>query len=187
MRTATLFGRFFWCRGGGSPQLLTRFATPFRFRSKHTPWPPSPWRSFQRKAPVGRTVFFAALTPGAFLELAEKGDGHNKTGEMQMLEISRQEIRKSVSEDAQGLMKLCEELFVFWYCYIYDPIATGFRFVHLAIVFVPVIITAPAIWFGRRLDDGKGERAGAVWWYGFLVRSMERAGPAFIKVSAHRT
>ncbi|KAH1339721.1 hypothetical protein KXV68_005833 [Aspergillus fumigatus] len=115
-------------------------------------------------------------------ELAEKGDGHNKTGEMQMLEISRQEIRKSVSEDAQGLMKLCEELFVFWYCYIYDPIATGFRFVHLAIVFVPVIITAPAIWFGRRLDDGKGERAGAVWWYGFLVRSMERAGPAFIKL-----
>ncbi|KMK58011.1 ubiquinone biosynthesis protein [Aspergillus fumigatus Z5] len=182
MRTATLFGRFFWCRGGGSPQLLTRFATPFRFRSKHTPWPPSPWRSFQRKAPVGRTVLFAALTPGAFLELAEKGDGHNKTGEMQMLEISRQEIRKSVSEDAQGLMKLCEELFVFWYCYIYDPIATGFRFVHLAIVFVPVIITAPAIWFGRRLDDGKGERAGAVWWYGFLVRSMERAGPAFIKL-----
>jgi aarF domain-containing kinase len=118
--------------------------------------------------------------------LAEKGD-QDKTGEMQMLEVSRQEIRKSVSEDARGLTKLCQELFVFWYCYIYDPIATGFRFVHLAIVFIPVIITVPVIWCGRRLHDGKGERAGAIWWYGFLVRSMERAGPAFIKVSAHRT
>jgi aarF domain-containing kinase len=28
----------------------------------------------------------------------------------------------------------------------------------------------------------QGDRWGAVWWYGFLVASMEAAGPTFIKV-----
>ena len=28
----------------------------------------------------------------------------------------------------------------------------------------------------------KGDRWGAIWWYAFLVRTMQSAGPTFIKV-----
>ncbi|OJJ76774.1 hypothetical protein ASPBRDRAFT_49811 [Aspergillus brasiliensis CBS 101740] len=130
-----------------------------------------------------QTVLIAALTPGAFLQLAEDGDDDNgKTGEMQMLEVSRQEVRKTVDDDARGLKRLWQSLYVFTYCYIYDPIATGFRFVHLVIIFLPVILTAPTICLGRQLKDREGTRTGTLWWYRFLVRSMERAGPAFIKL-----
>ncbi|PWY77986.1 ubiquinone biosynthesis protein [Aspergillus eucalypticola CBS 122712] len=109
-------------------------------------------------------------------------DDNGKTGEMQMLEVSRQEVRKTVDDDARGLKRIWQTLYVFTYCYIYDPIATGFRFVHLVIIFLPVILTAPTICFGKQLKDREGIRTGALWWYRFLVRSMERAGPAFIKL-----
>ena len=185
MRTAVLLGRFCLNSGGRSPQLLSRLAPPSRLRFARPPsWPRGQFRggSSKRNAPVGRTVLLATLTPGAFLELAEEGDGNGKTGEMQMLEISRQEIRKSVEEDARGLTRLRQCLSVWWFCYIYDPIATGFRFIHLVVIFMPVILTFPAVWLGKRLKDRSGERTGTLWWFQFLVRSMERAGPAFIKV-----
>jgi aarF domain-containing kinase len=129
------------------------------------------------------TVLFAALSPGAFLEIAEKGNGGEHTGEMQMLEASRNEVRKTVSEDKRGLSRLVQEIHVFFYCYVYEPIATGVRFLHLVIIFLPVISTVPVIWFGRRNPDRGGERSGTLWWFDFLVSSMERAGPAFIKVA----
>ncbi|PSK42259.1 ABC1 family protein, mitochondrial [Elsinoe australis] len=50
------------------------------------------------------------------------------------------------------------------------------------VIFVPVIITVPAIWIGSRQKDKDDERSGTIWWYGFLVSSMERAGAAFIKL-----
>jgi len=50
------------------------------------------------------------------------------------------------------------------------------------IIFVPVIVAIPAIWIGDRVKDRDNERKGTLWWYGFLVSSMERAGAAFIKV-----
>ncbi|KAF8474308.1 hypothetical protein JB92DRAFT_1903885 [Gautieria morchelliformis] len=34
-----------------------------------------------------------------------------------------------------------------------------------------------------KLGEGEGERWGAVWWYDFMVRQMERAGPTFIKLA----
>ncbi|OOF91269.1 hypothetical protein ASPCADRAFT_57689 [Aspergillus carbonarius ITEM 5010] len=123
------------------------------------------------------------MTPVAFLQLAEDGDGEDdKTSEMQMLEVSRREAQKAVAEDARGLARLWQSLSVFGYYYIYDPVATGFRFVHLVVIFLPVILAAPILCFGGRLKDREGIRTGTLWWYKFLVRSMERAGPAFIKL-----
>jgi len=49
-------------------------------------------------------------------------------------------------------------------------------------IFVPVMVCVPMVWVGRPKEDGKGVGWGAVWWFGFLVNGMERAGPAFIKV-----
>ena len=74
--------------------------------------------------------------------------------------------------------------------YIIEPIFTFLRFFHLVILFGPVILTSPMILVGgsdkrRKRDRPTGEEAeawGAVWWYGFLVNQMERAGPSFIKL-----
>ncbi|KAL9014479.1 MAG: hypothetical protein Q9173_000878 [Seirophora scorigena] len=99
-----------------------------------------------------------------------------------MLEASREEIRKSIPENAHGLSRAWKGLYLFLDLYIYEPIATGFRFLHLAFIFLPVIVTIPVIWLGRRVKERDSERAGTLWWYNFLVTSMERAGPAFIKL-----
>lgn len=174
MRTAVLLGRVFI--HARSP-LLSRFALR-AFR------PPCLRRiSPKGKGPAG-TMLMATMTPAAFLQLAEEGDGGRKTGEKLMLEESRNEVRKSVAEDARGVSRLRQSLSVFWTCYVYDPIATGVRFAHLAFIFLPVILTAPAVWLGRKVKDRNGLRTGTLWWYGFLVQAMERAGPAFIKVLA---
>lgn len=69
--------------------------------------------------------------------------------------------------------------------YLLEPLLTSLRFLHLVGLFLPVLLTTPALYFGsrERLPKGeKGERSGAVWWYGFLVWAMEKAGPSFIKV-----
>jgi aarF domain-containing kinase len=74
--------------------------------------------------------------------------------------------------------------------YIWEPIFTFLRFFHLVVLFGPVIITAPMLLIGRperrrkrgRPSGEEDENWGAVWWYGFLVNQMERAGPSFIKL-----
>ncbi|PWN54432.1 ABC1-domain-containing protein [Violaceomyces palustris] len=78
--------------------------------------------------------------------------------------------------------------------YILEPLGTTKRFIVLLLLFAPVILTAPMLFVGRRREGGRrrgrrvskkeeGERWGAVWWYGFLVKQMERAGPTFIKLA----
>ena len=102
-----------------------------------------------------------------------------------MLEASREELleQKRLSDNIHGLRRAWRALYLFIDRWVYEPLATGFRFLHLVIIFVPVIVTIPAIWIGRRQKKRDDERSGTLWWYGFLVHSMERAGPAFIKVS----
>jgi aarF domain-containing kinase len=99
-----------------------------------------------------------------------------------MLEISREEIRKKIPDDLHGLNRIFRSILFFVDQYIYEPVATSLRFLHLVVIFVPVIVTIPVIWFGSRRQDRDNERAGTLWWYGFLVTSMESAGPTFIKV-----
>lgn len=173
MRTV-LLSRLYFRRG--IPLLLRlskyRLTSPWRLQIKEIP----------RRGPVISRVVMAALAPAAFLKLAEDTGGHDKTSEMNMLEVSRDEIRKAVSPHSRGLKKLCQSLGVFWYDYIYDPIATSCRFLHLVVIFMPVIITFPVIWLGRSVGGQNGGRSGTLWWYRFLVKAMERAGPAFIKV-----
>ncbi|PWN37542.1 ABC1-domain-containing protein [Meira miltonrushii] len=78
--------------------------------------------------------------------------------------------------------------------YIIEPLGTAKRFLVLVTLFLPVIITTPMLFVGRRREGGRrrgrkmakaegGTRWGALWWYGFLVKQMERAGPTFIKLA----
>lgn len=122
------------------------------------------------------------LSPAAFVALSEEDTGDGKTPEEHMLEASRAEIAKEIPEDVHGLRRVWKAIYLFVDTLIVEPIATTFRFLHLVIIFVPVIGTMPLIWLGRRQKNRDSERSGTLWWYSFLVRSMERAGPAFIKL-----
>ena len=116
------------------------------------------------------------------MALSEENSGDGKTPEEHMLEASRAEIAKEIPEDVHGLKRVWKKIYLFVDTFIIEPIATTFRFLHLVIIFVPVIGTMPLIWLGGRVKSRDNERSGTLWWYSFLVRSMERAGPAFIKV-----
>ena len=124
-----------------------------------------------------------ALGAAAFVTLSEEDNrGTNKTGELRMLEVSREEVRKRVDDNDRGLRRLQHQALLCLDVYIWEPICTGIRFLQLVVIFVPVILTVPALWIGRRYPDHGNERSGTLWWYSFLVWSMECAGPAFIKV-----
>lgn len=124
-----------------------------------------------------------ALAAAAFVELTEeKNTGPEETTEKRMLQVSREEIRKTVRDSDTGLTRARHQVVLFLDLYIWEPICTGIRFLQLAAIFVPVILTVPAIWIGRRQPPRENERSGTLWWYGFLVKAMEWAGPAFIKL-----
>jgi aarF domain-containing kinase len=99
-----------------------------------------------------------------------------------MLRASRDEIAKKLSDDDEGFTRFRRAVVLYLDLYIWEPICTTFRFIHLVIIFVPVIVTVPAIYVGKRQKHQDDERSGTLWWYRFLVRAMERAGPAFIKL-----
>lgn len=65
---------------------------------------------------------------------------------------------------------------------IWEPILTARRFITLCFIFLPVIFTSPMLLVGKPRKKYNGEGWGAIWWYNFLVRRMETAGPTFIKV-----
>ncbi|CAO1633573.1 unnamed protein product [Parajaminaea phylloscopi] len=83
--------------------------------------------------------------------------------------------------------------------YIVEPIGTVKRFLVLFCLFFPVLVTMPLLLVGskgnsrtrtRKASDGtdyvtvdEESRWGAIWWYDFLVKQMERAGPTFIKLA----
>jgi aarF domain-containing kinase len=138
-------------------------------------------------APVkGGSALLAALTPAAFVKIAmeddDEEDHDGRTHEELMLEMSRRELAEQVPKRLQNSKKYRLGIWRFVTTWIVEPIATGFRFLHLVFIFVPVILTVPVIWFGPKQPERDDERSGTLWWYGFLVASMERAGAAFIKL-----
>jgi aarF domain-containing kinase len=140
---------------------------------------------FSKSKWQARKIFWsaAALSPAAFISLSEKdNNGTELTAEVRMLAASREEMEKRVHDDDRGFTWLRHSIMLFVDLYIWEPLCTGIRFLHLVIIFVPVISAVPAIWMGRRDPKRDNERSGTLWWFKFLVKSMERAGPAFIKV-----
>ncbi|KAM6498533.1 hypothetical protein JOM56_006481 [Amanita muscaria] len=78
---------------------------------------------------------------------------------------------------------ILRRIVVFFRNRIWEPILTAKRFVHLLILFMPVIISSPMLLVGKPEMRLKGDRWGAVWWYGLLVKQMAAAGPTFIKLA----
>ncbi|KAJ8069924.1 hypothetical protein OCU04_000333 [Sclerotinia nivalis] len=145
------------------------------------------WGKWQFKLPPQRKglilATIASLSPAAFVRLSEKDNGGTEmTAESRMLEASREEISKKVGDDVHGLERVKNSVIYLLDTYLWEPLCTSIRFLHLVAIFVPVIITIPAAYFGPRDKARDNERAGTLWWYRFLVKAMERAGPAFIKL-----
>jgi aarF domain-containing kinase len=166
-------------------------STPFVSRASTRPFASAARRQFATPRFGGKTILWsgaaaasgAALSPLAFVEISHDKSGNgDKTHEEAMLEVSRKELAEQVPKSLENSKKYRRGIYFFVEDYIIEPIATGLRFLHLVIIFVPVIVTIPAIWIGARKADRDNERSGTLWWYGFLVGSMERAGAAFIKV-----
>ena len=133
--------------------------------------------------PPPGAILLAALSPAAFVRLSEEEPTDGETSEERMLEASRAEMAKVLPDDLHGFTRFRRAVYLVLDRFVVEPLATGLRFLHLAFIFVPVIVSIPVIWLGGRVKDRDDEREGTLWWYGFLVSSMERAGPAFIKVS----
>ena len=181
MRQAFLLGRFISCRA--SKSAFSAAAIRQRCFSQLRPIRATVREKGRPSYNSRPLLLCAALSPAAFIELSEGDHASDKTGEEQMLEASRAEIQKHLPKDSRGVKRVVQTIAYLWDKYIYEPVATGFRFLHLVVIFVPVIVTVPAVWVGGRVKDRDNERRGTLWWYSFLVKSMERAGPAFIKVS----
>lgn len=113
------------------------------------------------------------------------GKDEDITSEQCMLEASRRETQEeyqAYTENVSSPRRTYRKLVVFFCEWIYEPIATTLRFLHLIVIFVPVLVTIPVIFMGDRVPERSDERRGTLWWYLFLVNSMEKAGPTFIKV-----
>ena len=183
MRSVLVFSRL--CLRQSIPRVRASKAQFRSFRSALSHSGSGSW-GYGRRPLGGNKILWAAaaaLSPTVFVHLSEKdNNGTEKTAESRMLEASRDEIAKKLSEDDHGFSRFRHGITLFLDLYIWEPICTTFRFLHLVIIFVPVILTVPSIWLGRRDPKRDNERTGTLWWYWFLVKSMERAGPAFIKV-----
>ena len=136
---------------------------------------------------AGSPLVFVAQTESKVSENVEDQDQDQVTSELRLLEISDKEIADShaISKDAPWPKRYFKKIQRALREWIWEPIATGIRFVHLASIFIPVIILVPLVWIGERQPNKDHERSGTLWWYGFLIKSMERAGPTFIKVCLH--
>ena len=99
-----------------------------------------------------------------------------------MLDASREETAAEENEYVPSTHPVRHAIYRIIDAYIWEPLRTGLRFLHLVVIFLPVIVAVPAVWIGPRDPKRSNERAGTLWWYGFLVWSMERAGAAFIKL-----
>ena len=146
----------------------------------------------------------AGLATSAFIELSQNDSADGKgtdtdkdkdtdtdTGEKRLLAASRTKLRQLRLQRQQGkrqdgqdgtVWALVRRAVGYLDVHIVEPVLTALRFLHLVTIFVPVVAAVPAVWYGRRDHERDNERSGTLWWYSLLVRSMELAGPAFIKV-----
>ena len=145
-------------------------------------------RSSSRHFPRHRflfTISAAAAVPAVILASKNDTEEDDSTLEQLLLDTSEGERRAhlyGVNAERSIFYRFFKHMKIVFTRYIYEPIATGLRFIQLVIIFVPVFATIPLIFIGSRDPQHDNERTGTLWWYAFLVKQMERAGPTFIKV-----
>ncbi|CAG8498112.1 7466_t:CDS:2 [Ambispora gerdemannii] len=90
----------------------------------------------------------------------------------------------TINNNKVNFIKICVNNVAFILSnYILEPFLTTCRFAYLVLLFLPLIVSAPALLIGRRVPESDNERTGTLLWYDFLVKQMETAGPTFIKLA----
>lgn len=92
------------------------------------------------------------------------------------------EIAEANYESEYLIVRLCLRVVKLLDDWIVEPVLTLRRLAHILILFIPIVLTAPSVYFGK-YNPIEGERSGTLWWFDFLAKQMERAGPTFIKVN----
>lgn len=169
----------------------------------HTSWRKPPSSILTRlgqasKERHGGLYVGIAATGALVLFMLNEDKGDSTRSKIAFMPIRPQQPPSAETQNVYMVPSASEERITISYLlqtYILEPISTFFRFLHLALLFGPVILTSPMLLVGSSSATSPGgpgagrnaeetERWGAIWWHGFLVAQMERAGPTFIKVSA---
>jgi aarF domain-containing kinase len=88
-------------------------------------------------------------------------------------------------ESKHVFVRICNHIVQWLDNWVLEPILTIRRLAHILILFVPVVITVPVVFFGEK-SIKESQTQGTLWWFDFLAKQMERAGPTFIKVKLSR-
>ena len=145
--------------------------------------------SFPRKPPYRFLIGISAAASIPIVAQNLEDDARQEqeddlTLEQHLLDTSEEERRDQtygVNKERSIFYRCFRHIKIAFLRYIYEPIATGLRFIQLVVIFVPVFATIPIVYIGARDPERDNERSGTLWWYAFLVRQMERAGATFIK------
>jgi hypothetical protein len=145
--------------------------------------------SFPRKPPYRFLIGISAAASIPVVAQNLEDDARQEqeddlTLEQHLLDTSEEERRDQtygVNKERSIFYRCFRHIKIAFLRYIYEPIATGLRFIQLVVIFVPVFATIPIVYIGARDPERDNERSGTLWWYAFLVRQMERAGATFIK------
>lgn len=160
---------------GQHPRIVS---PPLHYRLHTRPWT---WRTLWVVPIIGGVA--AYLSPGPRLHLPsvfssptlipcpERRDNARRFTEQDM-----------IGSPAEPQHSLCYRIIGILKDYVWEPILTARRFIYLFYLFVPVIITIPMLLVGSPDVQLQGDRWGAVWWYDYLVKRMQAAGPTFTKV-----
>ncbi|KZP25451.1 ABC1-domain-containing protein [Athelia psychrophila] len=155
--------------------------TVFFRRFTHIPPPPRARFTFPRK-----TLWLVPLAGGLTLYLLPHPTSHISSffSSPALIPCSTQPATPNfISSPCEVRHSILSRILQLLRDHIWEPIRTTTRFVHLAILFVPVIVAMPMLLVGKPDKRLNGDRWGAVWWYGLLVSRMQAAGPTFIKLA----
>lgn len=113
---------------------------------------------------------------------SDKSDFNEIDTSKEVKEVNEVQIINHTESSPNLIIKCLNYIYNFISDYIIEPILISYRFTYLLWIFLPLIIGSPLIFFGKRVPERNDERTGTLWWYNKLMRSMEMAGPTFIKV-----
>ncbi|KAH7916356.1 hypothetical protein BJ138DRAFT_1052593 [Hygrophoropsis aurantiaca] len=123
---------------------------------------------------------------GVYLSLSPSSKPHLPTifASPTLIPCSQQYAREAmIASPAEPHRSILSRILTLLCDHIWEPILTARRFIHLFYLFAPVILTMPMLIIGKPEKRLRGDRWGAVWWYGLLVCRMQAAGPTFIKLA----
>ncbi|KAG7862970.1 hypothetical protein KL939_000289 [Ogataea angusta] len=112
-------------------------------------------------------------------------DPQQPTYEMGLYVASQKELEKE-SNEIRREQKSRKYTGWFYYIkywlldYVWEPVITVTRFVELTSLFIPMFVTYPIVFFGKR--NKEGDTSGALLWYRLVRHLAELAGASFIKL-----